>query len=424
MSQVYDLVGIGIGPFNLSLAALLAGKEKNIKFLDNKKKFAWHPELMFGDAQMQTSYLKDLVTAVDPTSPYSFLNYLVKNGQFYQFLNTERKAISRIEFECYMSWVASQLESLEFDSMVDGVEYKDGAFHIHSRNSVYFSKSLSVASGPVKNIPDCAKEFLGENIFHAKSPLLKDIDFAGKRVLIVGGGQTGLEIFRNGLKEKWSRAESLTLITARDNLSPLDEGPFTNEIFTPEFVSNFYTLDQETKDDFTQRLLLASDGNTPDYLQDFYNELYMDKYYTKSFTKHEILPKRWLQDISKNEIGYTVALKNLLSEESEKSDYDIVILATGFKTELPRFLSDLAPVIKRDNKDRLLIDRDYKLQTDLEAPIYMMNFSRHGHGVADPQTSLMSWRSAVIANSILGKETYQVNQIQNGFLNYFKHEER
>ena len=101
-NQMYDLLGIGLGPFNLSLAALLGHVEKlNIKFCDNKSEFRWHPELMFGDATMQTSYLKDLVTPVDPTNPYSFLNYLVHNGLLYHFINTDRKAITRFEFEDY-----------------------------------------------------------------------------------------------------------------------------------------------------------------------------------------------------------------------------------------------------------------------------------------------------------------------------------
>lgn len=51
-------------------------------FLDQKPSFNWHSELMFSDADMQTSFLKDLVTPVDPTSPYSFLNYLVEHGLF------------------------------------------------------------------------------------------------------------------------------------------------------------------------------------------------------------------------------------------------------------------------------------------------------------------------------------------------------
>ncbi len=89
--MIYDLIGIVIGPFNLSLAALLekAPDISNI-FLDKKTDFDWHPELMFKDSIMQTNYLMDLVTPVDPTSPYSFLNYLSERNLFYHFFNTER----------------------------------------------------------------------------------------------------------------------------------------------------------------------------------------------------------------------------------------------------------------------------------------------------------------------------------------------
>lgn len=421
MSNQFDLLGVGIGPFNLSLAALLAplGKKK-IQFLDNKPSFSWHKELMFGDALMQTNYLKDLVTAVDPTNAYSFLNYLVKHGQFYQFLNTDRQAISRIEFDHYLAWVAEQLsEYLTFNAAVESIEANKNGFKVKSAQGVYEAKNICVASGPVQNIPECAIPFISETCFHAKSPYLKDMNLEGKRVLVVGGGQTGLEIFRNALKGEWKKASHIDLITGRDNLSPLDEGPFTNEIFTPEFVSKFFSLEQASKDEFTQSLLLASDGNTPSYLQEFYNELYMQKFYTRTWPEFEIQPKRWLSSIEKSENGYRVVKDNLLSKEKEVFEYDVIILATGFRTELPKFMQGLESFINRDDKGRLIVEKNYTLSTTLSNKVYMMNFSRHGHGVADPQTSLMSWRSAVIANQVLGEDYYQTAHQHGSFLNFF-----
>src|SRR4051794_39461687 len=99
MEKYYNLIGIGVGPFNLSLAALLEKVDgiTNL-FFDQRDHFGWHPEVMFSDSYMQTSYLKDLVTPVDPTNPFSFLNYLVENGLFYAFMNTGRRIVSRREF--------------------------------------------------------------------------------------------------------------------------------------------------------------------------------------------------------------------------------------------------------------------------------------------------------------------------------------
>src|SRR5690606_410488 len=106
----YDLVGIGVGPFNLSLAALLSRhNELKSRFFEKKAQFSWHSEIMFNDSVMQTSFLKDLVTPVDPTNPHSFLNYLVQHGLFYAHLNTARSSVSRKEFEMYCQWVSKNL---------------------------------------------------------------------------------------------------------------------------------------------------------------------------------------------------------------------------------------------------------------------------------------------------------------------------
>ena len=54
-------------------------------------------------------FLADLVTLADPTSPYSFLNYLHEQGRLYRFYFHERFHVLRREFEAYCQWVAAQL---------------------------------------------------------------------------------------------------------------------------------------------------------------------------------------------------------------------------------------------------------------------------------------------------------------------------
>ncbi len=423
--SIYDLIGIGVGPFNLSLAALLDPVDSvNVKFFDDKPFFKWHPELMFNDAKMQTSFLKDLVTPVDPKSAYSFLNYLVEHGQFYQFLNTSRSTMTRFEFEAYCRWVSEKLShSIEFDSRIENVEFTGNSFLIRSRGNESLAKNICIASGPVKNIPECTKPHLGQNIFHAKSKEMLDLSVKDKRVLIVGGGQTGVEMFRNCLKGQWGNAQEVTLITGRENLQPLDEGPFTNEVFTPNFVSNFHSLTQDKKDSFTSSLLLTSDGNTPEYLQELYTELYLDKFYQNKFPKNRISPMRWLVDMNVSNNSINAIVQNKLNETCEVIEADIVILATGFKTQLPSFLRDIKEFISFDAVGRPIFKKDYRLATSLENnQIYAMNYSRHGHGIADPQTSLMSWRSSVIVNSLLGKNFYKNTENNNSFINFFNNE--
>src|SRR5690606_15848505 len=121
-------------------------------------------------------------------------------------------------------------DSIDFDSKVLDVEFHEDKFKIIKKDGEYFTKNLCIASGPVKNIPKCAEDMLSEDLFHAKSPYLQNRNFTDKKILVVGGGQTGIEIFRNALNGFWGKPEAVSLISGRDNLRPLDEGPFTNEV--------------------------------------------------------------------------------------------------------------------------------------------------------------------------------------------------
>ena len=422
-NDIYDLIGIGIGPFNLSLAALIFPIEQlKFKFLDDKPSFYWHPELMFRDASMQTSYLKDLVTPVDPTSSFSFLNYLVQKGQLYHFINTDRKSVSRIEFQDYCLWVSESLAAyLEFNQPVEEVRFDNGAFRIRTRNKTHLAKNICIASGPVRNIPECARDQLGKKVFHAKSTELKELDISGKRVLVVGGGQTGVEVFKNILDQNFGVANYVKLISGRENLVGLEESPFTNDVFTPDFVENFHSQPQKSKDSFTQKLLFASDGNTPEYLNELYRSLYMDRYYLEKFSPYNISPMRWMTKIQRNSAGYIVTIENKLTGKCAEEYFDNIILATGFKTALPSYLGDLISQIGKDELNRPKISKDYRLDWgDGKNSIYAMNYGRHMHGIADPQTSLMSWRSSVIINSLLGEEYYKAKVGRESFLDFFK----
>ena len=70
MKKSVDFIGVGTGPFNLSIAALSHQiEELNCLFFDEHPHFSWHPGMLVPDCHMQTVFLKDLVSAVAPTNP-------------------------------------------------------------------------------------------------------------------------------------------------------------------------------------------------------------------------------------------------------------------------------------------------------------------------------------------------------------------
>ena len=54
MNDEIDLAGVGVGPFNLSVAALADElPELRTRFFERRERFAWHPGLMFRGSRMQ-----------------------------------------------------------------------------------------------------------------------------------------------------------------------------------------------------------------------------------------------------------------------------------------------------------------------------------------------------------------------------------
>lgn len=108
---MYDLVGIGCGPFNLSVAALGHKHDTKMLFLDKQDHFQWHSGMQIENATIQNSSIKDLVSLVDPTNQFSFLNFLRENNRIEEHHIADFDAIHRWEFEQYLSWVIQKLDS-------------------------------------------------------------------------------------------------------------------------------------------------------------------------------------------------------------------------------------------------------------------------------------------------------------------------
>ncbi len=108
--MIYDVIGVGVGPFNLSLAALCQPLH-DIKtlFLDQKDQFNWHPGMMIEGAHLQTPFMSDLVTMADPTSPLSYLSYAKQTNRFYPFYIRENFFLQRKEYNQYCQWVSQHL---------------------------------------------------------------------------------------------------------------------------------------------------------------------------------------------------------------------------------------------------------------------------------------------------------------------------
>jgi lysine N6-hydroxylase len=415
--QLYDVLGVGAGPANLSLAALLAPVAGlDCLFLDGQPEFQWHRGLLLPGASLQVSFLKDLVTPVDPTSRYSFLSFLVRHRRLYRFVTAGFDRVSRAEFNQYLRWVAAQLPSVRFGCTVRAVDHRDGRFVVTARDTatscqeVHIARTLVLGTGLVPQVPMCARSHLGPDVFHA-SDYLDRRPMRRARVAVIGGGQTGAEIVLDLLSDDQM---SVLWASRRPNFLPLDETPFTNELFTPHYTETFFGLGADIRQQLLTEQRLASDGISAGLLSSLYQRLYARDLLTASAAPTLLLPRQELIGLSRiaaNRWGLT--LRHGLTGVTRTHYADVVILATGYGRDIPSYLDPLRQRL-HERDGGLALDDNYRVQWDGHpgSQIYVQNAARHSHGIADPNLSLVAWRSAIIANSLLGKAIYDVTDGQ------------
>ena len=416
VEEIHDLIGIGIGPFNLSIAAL-ADDLKGLKaaFFDQKDSFVWHPGLLFPDSILQTSFLKDLVTAVKPTSPHSFLSFLVEKKRFYDYMAGRFEGVSRLEFNEYMAWAASRLDSLNWGEAAVGARLKDDLLELEfASGRTVQSRNLVVGAGPQPFIPEWAAAHMGSHCFLANEYLTRQTNLAGKRVMVIGGGQTGAEITLDLLTSSNTPAQ-VSWVGMLPRFSPLEEGGFVDQVFTPQYVASFQNWPEENRRAETRSQKLASDGLTPVTVDALYREVYHRKHLQASEESVQLLPGREVFDISSGPDGYVIASRSSLSGEVEAFSADVIILATGFQARMPEFLSDLKPLLDLTESGQPQLDPHYRVAWD--GPdgigIYGLNLGMASHGIVDPQMSMMAWRSAVILNAILGEPHFDLSETRS-----------
>src|SRR5476651_570573 len=93
-------------------------------------------------------------------------------------------------------------------------------------------------------------------------------------------------------------------ISKRQNFLPIDNSPFTNEIFTPEYSKYFYSLSPDKKQALLYDQKLASDGISEHTLQDIYQKLYLIKYVKELHHDTFLLPSHRLNEIKNNNNKY------------------------------------------------------------------------------------------------------------------------
>jgi lysine N6-hydroxylase len=395
-----------VGPANLALASLLHPHARlTNRFLERRPAFGWHDGQQVPGATLQVSIFKDLVTLSDPTNPFSFLNYLHAKGRAYHFLNARFDAVPRLEFRNYLAWAAARNRNIEYGQTVTAVEF-DGVFRVHTPDRVVTADHVAVGVGTRPWVPAHAEPDLGPTQFHIADFIPRADHLGGLRVAIVGGGQSGAEAFLDLISRPADRLpRRVTWVSRRPNYLPIDDTPFTNDFYMPDFSDYFASLDGPTRWQFNDRQVLTSDGISESTLVAIYQEVYRHRFLDGSPDLPALYPNR---DVVRTAPTSTAPWQlemrhNDRREVPEYLEADVVIWATGYRPAAMDFLDPVAHRLERDG-DELRIDRNFAAVWDGPPGhhLFVQNNSRGQRGLADPNLSLVAFRAQRILDRIKG----------------------
>ncbi|MFE5943002.1 lysine N(6)-hydroxylase/L-ornithine N(5)-oxygenase family protein [Streptomyces sp. NPDC056480] len=412
-----DLVGIGIGPANLGLSALLDPEQDLVtRFFERRPRFGWHDGTMLPDASLQVSPLKDLVTLVDPTSRFSFLNFLAEEGRLYRHLVASRSGTPREEFEQYYRWASGLMPQLEFDTAVEEVALEGGTFVVSGADGpLATTRTIVLGTGKEPYIPGCVAP-RGDHVIHSADITRRRPATRGRKVVVIGGGQSGAEIVHWLLGDDEMLPSSLVWSTRRDGFLPLDDSAFSNEWFFPGYVRHFTRLPAARRAELLRRQRMASDGVSSELLDAIHAQLYRLDALRPGSCAYRLSPGQELVAVEGGPDGpLSVVTRDIDTDSVLQERADVVVLATGYHSPFPGFLEPLRDRIATagdgDGADFRVRD-DYSIEFD--APdglrIFVQGAATRTHGVADANLSLMAWRNAVIANAVAGRELYRTER--------------
>lgn len=396
--KIYDIIGIGIGPFNLGLAALTEPiKELNCLFIDQHDSFNWHPGLMIKGTRLQVPFYADLVTLADPCSKYNYLSFLKAKSKMFRFAIREDYFIKRTEFNEYCRWVATQLPSLQFGTPCTAIEKENDFYRVRSGEKSWLTQKLVLGTGTVPFVPDFA-DIKNPNIFHSSDYLLNRDDLIDKdSITIIGNGQSAAEIFHDLLQRYTGK---LSWFTRSQRFIPMDYSKLTLEMSTPDYIDHFYNLPERIKPGVFNNQDSLYKGINQELISAIYEML--DDLDDPRISLHTNC------ELTKITGNLELHFRHLELEKTFTHPTNAAILATGYQQVLPSCIKPIRHFIRLDKEGRYKAKRNYAVVED--DSIFIQNAEMPTHGFNASDLSLGPYRNAVIINSILGKEQYTIEK--------------
>jgi len=415
--QPLDLIGIGIGPFNLGLAVLSKELPLSALMFDQATDFNWHPGLLLDHSGLQVPFYADLVTLVDPCNSFSFLSYLQSRDRLLRFAILENNQISRKEYNDYCRWATRRLSNLRFQQRISRIDFdkKTGMYLVETirqgdgDKTVWPARHLVLGVGTVPYLPKCAAGISDDLVFHSGNYLFKKENLLKKgHITIIGSGQSAAEIFFDLLPHSVQMPGGLHWYTRSQMIFSMERSRMCFEMSSPDYIDYFFQLSREQKD----RLLPTQDNLYKGINEKLIADIY-DLMYRLDLSHHPlqvaVRPGCELLSLS-SQNGQVFTLEFLHTSLKRRFTHctEAVIFATGYRSVTPGFTDGIRSRLCLDEMGRYAVNRNYSVDITGKA-IFVQNAELHTHGFNAPDLALGPYRNACILNSILGYPHFKMN---------------
>jgi len=427
-NAIYDVVGVGFGPSNLSLAIALEEQrtdcpENGISslFLERQAAFGWHRNMLLPSTTMQISFLKDLATFRNPTSSFSFISFLHASGRLLQFVNNQDFFPTRKEFHQYLDWAQARVaHRVSYGSQVRSIRLAPDAAperpvlelevaDTGGRGSrTVLARNVVISTGLVPSMPEGVSR--DERVWHSSEFLEKYRTMDPRelrRVAVAGAGQSAAEIVRF-LYDELPHAQVHAIVPAYGY--PIsDDSPFANQVFNPEAVDDYYFGSDRTRDTFWRYHRNTNYSVVDeDVIKALYQRWYDDE--IQGVKRLEFINLTRVAGVKRVGTETRVSLQEGPGAEIRELSVDALVCATGYAAMNPSgLLGDLDRLCLRDDSGRYRMERDYRIATapELRCGIYLQGGTEHSHGLASSLLSNIALRSGEIIDSIVARRTEQ-----------------
>ncbi|WP_064741677.1 SidA/IucD/PvdA family monooxygenase [Hamadaea tsunoensis] len=414
-----ELLAVGAGPSNLALAIALEELAADTLaadalIIEQNDDIAWQPGMLLSWTQSQVSFLKDLVTLRNPASRFSFVSYLHSTGRLDDFINLGSFTPYRAEISGYLKWVAGSLSRVrvEFGRTARRIVPQldaDGtptSWVVHlADGSTIESRYLVIGAGRDAHVPEVLADIPRRFLIHSTeyTSRIAALDPAGAhRILVLGGAQSAAEMLW-ATHEQFPNAE-LTMVMRSIGLLAYDGSKFTNELYYPGFIEEFYNSLPAAREQMLQEMHRSNyAGLAPGLLDSLYRTMYLQR-----LSGNQRMRMVTMADVVEAKAGddeVVLTVKDRRTGQIEQHTADVLLLGTGFVRAMPRLVRQLSESLGMTD---VAVTRHYRLDHGPVKPgsalCYLQGVNESTHGIADSLLSVLAARSGEITADLIAHE--------------------